>query len=624
MWMLIDLFLFFVCYSSIQPCITSSRASQRVMVAIAAWLAFVTLPAYALSWINHLSMEGWLASHAVLALPGLARMGKRGVEPWRNACQRMASPARTYTSGYASAIFMAVILLISVLALITPPYDTDSLVYHLPRAALWLQESSTWVVTGVNARIDSMGLNGSLVIAWAMAFWPHAHAPGLIMVLFFMLAWVAMVDGLASSGMSMRFRMWAGLAVVAVPHVFNQVVGVGMDLIVISCILAFVALTFFSSPGSTSLLAGSVYLGFAVGAKGSVIPLVAFLGLALAWSLWRRAASIHAAAGHLLVVGAVSGSFVLPGWIQNAVLAGHPFGSPWLRIVTTDAGAQNMMRQARFVCDGFHTWFDVCSFLPLIAVPLLGIMCIRRQDATAAAKPRSLLLLMAAALVFQAWVTRSSDLSNYYRLALPTLALGLFVVPSCWRHGSLLAKAMLAAVLGFSSLLQVATVVGPFRQGLLVQQTDEGLKPGQLVASERIDFRHLEDEVSLISHYPYNDPDPVRVGFVGRGSSYFLFGKWLQHRVVYLNPSVIARDGVDQTMKQHGLDYLWSPTRSLEEKDMSGVDKRVFRGRSMNEVIEGEACTRYDLADAFGKSFGQVFPAPSGSAVLVKRVDPPD
>lgn len=622
MWMFVDFLLFLLFYVPILGRLSSRHASSQILVAIAAWLAFVTLPAYILSLFHLLTMQGWLIVHALLALPGLVRMVTHGVDPWRRGWRHLTAMAQVLPGGRGSVFFALIYLFLVVLALLVPPYDTDSLVYHLPRAALWLQESTTWVVTGVNARIDSMGLNGSLVMAWAMAFWPHAHAPGLVMILFFTLAWVAVFDRLSCVGKSVPFRMWlALLMILAIPHVFNQMIGVGMDLIVIACILAFLALTYFSAPPLSGLLAGSVYLGFAVGAKGSVIPLVAILGPAFAWRLLRQTNSIRDAIGRLILVGVVAGLFVLPGWFQNLMLSGHPFGSEWLRVITTDAGLLNLLRQGRFFLEGFRTWFDVGSFLPILVVPLLGIPSVRREVENERSARNGLLVVMAVSVLFQAWVTRSSELSNFFRLALPTLVLGMFLVPSCIRYGTARMKSILVIVLAFSCLLQVATVVGPFRQGLLVQKTDHGFGPGQLFSSERVDFRHLGDEHFLMSKFPYADLMAVRVGFVGRGSSYFLFGRQLQHSVVYLNPSLIDRLGVDQAMREYDLDYLWSPLRILEENDMSGIDKGLFHGRSMNELIEGKACTWYDLAEVVDSSRGNVVYTPSGSTALVYRQD---
>ena len=248
------------------------------------------------------------------------------------------------------------------IVLSTPPNNWDSMSYHLPRAAEWLQRARVeYVPDPPTERINALQPGSELEILWTLAFLGRDTAAALPQLL----AEVASLVGVYAIARRIGFgrpdSVFASLLAGTLTQVALQSVTTQNDLLAASFVVAAAALVLGRSRAEV-VLAG-LALALALGTKltaAYAIPVL--LGLAIAALPRRRFAECAAAAAAAFVlVGAY-------GYVLNLVETGRPLGDP---------SATEPYRPAEITWDGTEStvarigfrFFDLSGLHPKAAVP---------------------------------------------------------------------------------------------------------------------------------------------------------------------------------------------------------------------------------------------------------------
>ena len=233
------------------------------------------------------------------------------------------------------------------IAIAIPPNNWDSMSYHLPRAAEWLQRARIeYVPHAPTERINALQPNGELAILWTLAFLGRDTAAALPQ----WFAELALLVGIYAIARRIGFdrsgSLFAALLSATLTQVALQSVTTQNDLLSASFVVAAAALVIRGSRAEV-LLAG-LALALALGTKltaAYAIPVL--LGLAVATLPRRRVAECAAAAvGAFAIVGAY-------GYVLNIVETGRPLGDssatePYRPAQVTWAGTESTVARIGF------------------------------------------------------------------------------------------------------------------------------------------------------------------------------------------------------------------------------------------------------------------------------------
>ncbi|HTX59420.1 MAG TPA: glycosyltransferase 87 family protein [Verrucomicrobiae bacterium] len=259
------------------------------------WLATLLLPALMLASL-----------HAYLWPLSLAISVALGVWQLRSA-QAVALPALPRLSWLWVAGSLALVLVAAraALSIASPPYDFDSVLYHLPMAVATLQ-SQTIVPAQVMFHPGNEELLLSLGLGAQGAIGGQTLMEAVIAAVLFAGAYALA----AEAGAARRIAVLAACAVLAVPMIGDLIFTAENDVLVAALLLAFVAL-WRRNPVLCALAAG-----MAAGVKFTGAFEIAFM-LPFLWS--RRSPALswwHAALA--VAVGA-------PWYLRNLIETGNPF-----------------------------------------------------------------------------------------------------------------------------------------------------------------------------------------------------------------------------------------------------------------------------------------------------------
>jgi hypothetical protein len=269
-----------------------------------------------------LALAGWLRSGR--PRPGVGRPG---------AALRDALADRAVAAFALLAVAMHLYLLVVGLAL--PQSLADTLLYHLPRAALWKQQHAVaYVLDAPDPRLDAFPPVAEIETMSSMVLSRGDRYVGLVQFLALAAACVAIVGVARRLGLSRSAALFGAMAFATFTVVALQAPTALNDLVVASLLVVCAYFAMGSTRAELALCATAVAL--AVGTKGTVVfalPVLAAFALASrARSRWWSLAATGAA-------GLVAGSF---WFVLNAVETGDPRGG-----VTLDPGVEPALERVR-------------------------------------------------------------------------------------------------------------------------------------------------------------------------------------------------------------------------------------------------------------------------------------
>jgi hypothetical protein len=283
-------------------------------------IAQIVVVSLALSPLDALGRGGYLVALGLLCGGSLASLLVRplSLPPVRaaagHAARGLADPVVA-----ALAVFVVVELVYAaVLGTLTPSTDDDALLYHLQRAALWLQDGRvSHLDRGEDVRLSAFPPNAELVSAFLMSGW-GGDRPVAWANLAAPLALATAVGTIARRiGLGVREALFGALVVASFPVIALQASSTLTDLQVAALVTAAAALLLRRRVPELGLAATAA--GLALGTKVTgIVGLVPLAVLAL-WAWWPR--------WRPPVVAGVAASALGAYWFGvNAVTTGDPLG----------------------------------------------------------------------------------------------------------------------------------------------------------------------------------------------------------------------------------------------------------------------------------------------------------
>ena len=319
----------------------TGHASHRVLEAALAWawcfLALITGAGIILGELGGFSAGGFLGVHVVVLAALLVARRHRLREDFA-ALQRLSGEARTFLNhpGWERNATLALLMVLAALTGIAALAETvvdDSLSYHLPRLAHWLQDQRIRILDTTDLRLNFVAFLPEVVAAWILGATSSGFPLLVLLQAFAGIMTVGATIGLARhSGLNRITALLAGAMLLGMGNVIAQFTAAQTDLFTIGLFAtAFYLWVTALKRGRVSTL-GVLGAGLALGAKGTVfyfgptaVLWVIWLGWQhrLPWKQWRRTLLI-AIAGILFFAG--------PLFIRNARAYGDPLGpSEWVK-----------------------------------------------------------------------------------------------------------------------------------------------------------------------------------------------------------------------------------------------------------------------------------------------------
>ncbi len=444
-----------------------------VYVVAYAWLIVSCLVLSAFDGLSRWPLLALLAGGAVVA--GLVRRRAGATAPLLAGAR---ASARDVLADPLVAVLVAIVaaelLYVLVFALVIPQSDWDALIYHLPRAAAWVQAGAVGWIPGVDdPRVNGFAPHAEIGIAATMALARSDRYAGLVQVFSLLATCLAIVLLARRLGLSRRSALFGAALFATFPVVAVQAPTALNDL-ALAAPLA-VATAFAVGRGRSELaLAGvATALGFGVKLTALLVaPVVALVVVAMLPA--RRALAALVAC----VVGALVGSY----WY---VVARHQTGSfdggvaAWQQQVPDRSPGDVFDRVRSFGV----SFFDLSGMVPrdrvlfpLLAVGILAVAALRawRGERARGLVLTGLVVLLAPPLVYAARaLLRPSErggepslsivdpVTSWYGAAFVVAWLGTGVaIARGIRRGTVrpAAMAVLAAPIVFLPIFALATV----------------------------------------------------------------------------------------------------------------------------------------------------------------------
>jgi Dolichyl-phosphate-mannose-protein mannosyltransferase len=296
---------------------TRTAPSHLLLTYTLVWAELLAI-ALVLSPIGRVSRP-WLVAAALGCLIAALVVWTLREQPRPPSLRPHAGVVREALRDPALAILAFVVscgwLYVLALAFFTPPLEWDSLTYHLPRAAFWLQDESVRYIDHANdARLNGNPPGGEIGLLWTMALsggdrfvaLPQLAAASALMV---------GVIGIAGRiGLSARSALLSALLFASLPLVAIQAPTTYNDLVVAS----FLVIAAYASLGR---------------ARSELV----LLALAIALALMTKFTGILALPV-LVLVAAVANPMRRWPALAGAGLAGIVLGSPWYVVNRVETG----------------------------------------------------------------------------------------------------------------------------------------------------------------------------------------------------------------------------------------------------------------------------------------------
>lgn len=313
-----------------------SGAARLVLASVVLSAGQIVLAVEVLSLFGMIGRLPLLAVHAIIGVAfvrAIPRLG--GVwDSARGAWTRADVPLRLMLATTAGAA-----LTLAPYSVLVPVRHDDSLTYHLPRAAMYLQQGSLDAFPTPDLRQTALPANAEMLTLWQMAISGRNFGTPLVQALCWLGAILAVYRLARDVGARMRPAIFAGLAFASLPGVVLQATTAQNDLTTaffLLCTLVFARAGLARRCLGDLAIAGTAF-GLALGTKATSIlgvPAVALIVFAeclrarrlLRWEATRLALCC--------IVGVLCfGSYF---YLQNLRRYGHPTGSA----AFADLGAQ--------------------------------------------------------------------------------------------------------------------------------------------------------------------------------------------------------------------------------------------------------------------------------------------
>lgn len=279
---------------------------------------------------------------ALASLAGCAVLGWKGRGRIRSALAQARGLALRLADAEArDLVFLAAVLAVAARIAVhvwyLPPYVWDTLSYHLPKVAEWVQSHRLSIFdTPVDRTFWPANLE--LFQTWFVLFPHHDVLIDLACVPFYVLACAAVYAIARRLGLGRRWATAAGLIYGLTPAPLQHATSGKNDMPIASLFLFLVALLLDARTNwrfpRRRLLILTMVLGFAVGMKAYILFLVPGLGVIAAWTAlakpWRARPDPAPDARRLStwLAAALAASALLLGgywYLRNALIFGNPF-----------------------------------------------------------------------------------------------------------------------------------------------------------------------------------------------------------------------------------------------------------------------------------------------------------
>ena len=444
---------------------------------LAAWLiafAEVVCVSFVLSfagWLTATGMVAALACGLAVAVAVSTRV-RLTPPPLRRGVTQTRAALRDPLVAVLAAVATLSLLYTLALGVGTPPNDWDSLIYHLPRAALWAQQGEIGYIPGApDARLDAMPPNAEIAVLFTMLTSQSDRLAALVQLTALLAGAVAVIGVSRRIGLDARRALFGGLLFACLPVLLLQAGTALNDVVVAALLMATVYFALGTSRAELGLVA--LGLALAVGTKQTaLIALPVLAAVVLALQPARRWLAIGVALGTGLAAGSYwyilnkveTGSF--DGGAADALgqVPARSLGDVLLRTYQLSA---DLLDLPGTLGRGRYTYPLAGALLVIAAVA--GMVRLRRWPA------RVLVLVGCAVAITPLAFDQLAALLPY--LAKPVLiAVGRRDLLDQVRSPSVLGEANPFA--GYGATAAVLLVAGAVLTVLAVR---EGLRPGTLV-----------------------------------------------------------------------------------------------------------------------------------------------
>jgi hypothetical protein len=269
-----------------------------------AWLIVVSLTLSAPGWLERWPLTGGIAAGVALATLGWVGAGRPPLSPagTRASLRRLVGDPVVAVLLAAVALELAYAL---VFTLVIPQSDWDALVYHLPRAAEWVQQGGVgWIAGAVDPRVNGFPVHAELAVADTMLLAGADRYTGLVQLLSLAVTVVA-IHGIGRRlGLGLRQAAFGALVFATFTVVALQATSALNDLVLAAPLAAAVHLGLGRSTGELVLSAIAVGLAFGVKPTAALAAPLALVVVLVAVPRARRLAT-----GAAWAAGALAGSY---------------------------------------------------------------------------------------------------------------------------------------------------------------------------------------------------------------------------------------------------------------------------------------------------------------------------
>ena len=332
------------------------RLAGRAVIALSVVVvaaAMLVGTAIALSLVHALTVAGILGATAALATASTVAWvtGGRPRPAFPLPGRRELAAAARGEPVVAALVAVAVLALLfeAFLAVAVAPNEQDALLYHLPRAAFWVQYHTALQFNAGTLGDPEVGNppNAEIIIAWTMALSRGDHLANLVQWAFAWAFALSIYLGARVAGLRRPASLFAAALAVILPEPIMQASTSQNDLVAAALITsgAVMVVSGIRTRSRGELAVGALALGLAVGTKGTVVyalPGLALLGVGalVKWRLPRRliagflamlAVSV-AALGAFNYVQNVSNTGDLTGGMDQEVATDYVQANPLLDI----------------------------------------------------------------------------------------------------------------------------------------------------------------------------------------------------------------------------------------------------------------------------------------------------
>jgi hypothetical protein len=287
----------------------------------------------------HILSQPYVASIWFLALLLSIWLGLR--KGWlRRGWKRFAVSVHSLDRfSVASLIAFALIfLLLLVIALIVPPNNTDSLLYHMGRVMHWVQDRSLAHYPVAFEPQLTNPIGAELIILQLHILGGNDQLANLPQWLSLVLCAVAVSYSAKLLGASRKGQLASAAFSISIPMGLLQATSTKNDYVTalwLIIVVVFVLSAYLVEPGWTEILCISAALGLGLLTKGTFYP------FAVPWAVWLgiywlKQTKIVVLLKRVLVIALVVVALNAGYWMRNFITYGGPFGSSeWFSAMTT-------------------------------------------------------------------------------------------------------------------------------------------------------------------------------------------------------------------------------------------------------------------------------------------------